>query len=97
MTTADDRRGCPGTAVLSYGFWQSEYGGRAGVAGTTISLDNHPFEILGVIGPGFTWRGRRPRKRYLRAALRGKNYQRGERLIGQQARRVASRHRPPEA
>jgi putative ABC transport system permease protein len=54
MTAADDRRGCPGTAVLSYGFWQSEYGGRAGVAGTTISLDNHPFEILGVIGPGFT-------------------------------------------
>ncbi len=54
MTSADDGRGCPGTAVLSYGFWQSEYGGRAGVAGTTISLDNHPFEILGVIGPGFT-------------------------------------------
>ncbi len=54
MTTADDRRGCPGTAVLSYGFWQSEYGGRTGVAGTTISLDNHPFEILGVIGPGFS-------------------------------------------
>ncbi len=54
ITTADDRRGCPGTALLSYGFWQSEYGGRAAVAGTTISLDNHPFEILGVIGPGFT-------------------------------------------
>jgi len=54
MTLADDRRGCPGTAVLSYGFWQSEYGGRAGLAGTAISLDNHPFEILGVIGPGFT-------------------------------------------
>lgn len=54
ITTADDRRGCPGTALLSYGFWQSEYGGRTDVAGKTISLDNHPFEILGVIGPGFT-------------------------------------------
>ena len=53
MTTADDRRSCPGMAVLSNGFWQSEYGGRA-VAGTTISLDNHPFEILGVIGSEFT-------------------------------------------
>ena len=51
---ADDQRGCVGTAVLSYGFWQSEYGGRASVVGRTISLDNHPFEILGVIGPGFT-------------------------------------------
>ena len=54
FTMADDRRGCPGTAVLSYGFWQKEYGGRADVVGKTISLDNHPFEILGVIGPGFT-------------------------------------------
>jgi putative ABC transport system permease protein len=54
FTMADDRRGCPGTAVLSYGFWQREYGGRADVVGKTISLDHHPFEILGVIGPGFT-------------------------------------------
>ncbi len=53
ITTADDRRGCAGTAVLSYGFWQSEYGGRAEVVGTTISLDNHPFQILGVIGGAF--------------------------------------------
>ncbi|HSU62123.1 MAG TPA: ABC transporter permease [Bryobacteraceae bacterium] len=54
ITSADDRRGCPGTALLSYSFWQSEYGGRKNVAGTNISLDNHPFEIVGVIGPGFS-------------------------------------------
>jgi predicted permease len=54
LTNADDRRGCPGTAILSYGLWQNEYGGRADVVGKTILLDNHPFEILGVIGPGFT-------------------------------------------
>jgi putative ABC transport system permease protein len=54
FTSADDKRGCPGTAVLSYGFWQREYGGRADVLGKSISLDNHPFEILGVLGPGFT-------------------------------------------
>ncbi len=54
LTPADDQRGCPGTAVLSYGFWQKEYGGRADVVGKNISLDNHPFEILGVIAPGFT-------------------------------------------
>ena len=40
--------------MLSYGFWQREYGGRADVVGKTISLDSHPFDILGVIGPGFT-------------------------------------------
>jgi putative ABC transport system permease protein len=54
FTMSDDQQGCPGTAVLSYGFWQNEYGGHADVVGKTISLDNHPFEILGVIGPGFT-------------------------------------------
>jgi putative ABC transport system permease protein len=54
FTTADDQRGCPGTAVLSYGFWQKEYGGRTDVVGKAISLDNHPFEILGVLEPGFT-------------------------------------------
>lgn len=53
ITTANDYRGCPGAAVLGYGFWQSEYGGRAGVLGATISLDNHAFEVIGVIGPGF--------------------------------------------
>ncbi len=54
LTPADDKRGCPGAAVLGYGFWQKEYGGRADVLGKTISLDNHPFEIVGVIAPGFT-------------------------------------------
>jgi putative ABC transport system permease protein len=54
FTTGDDKRGCPGTAVLSHGFWQREYGGRANVVARNISLNNHPFEILGVLAPGFT-------------------------------------------
>ena len=54
FTIADDQRGCPGTAVLSHGFWQREYGGRGDIVGKNISFDNHPFEILGVLAPGFT-------------------------------------------
>ena len=54
FTTADDQRGCPGIAVLSHGFWLNEYGGRSNVVGKTISVDNRPFEILGVLAPGFT-------------------------------------------
>ncbi len=54
FTTADDKRGCPGTAVLSHGFWQREYGGHGEVVGKSISLNNHPFQILGVLRPGFT-------------------------------------------
>jgi len=54
LTPADDRRGCAGTAVLGYDFWQREYEGRADVLGRSISLDGHPFEIIGVMQPGFT-------------------------------------------
>ncbi len=54
LTPSDDKRGCPGTAVLSHGFWQKEYASQPGIVGKTISLDNHPFEIAGVLEPGFT-------------------------------------------
>ena len=56
FTTDDDRRGGgPGgpVAVLSYGFWQREYGGRAAVLGQSIALDGHPFTIIGVSQRGF--------------------------------------------
>jgi predicted permease len=51
FTAEDDRRGGGpdgAVAVLSYGFWQREYGGRADVIGGTIALDGHPFTIIGV-------------------------------------------------
>jgi len=53
LSPADDKRGCAAIAVLSYGFWQREYGGRADVLGKTISIDRHPAEIVGVAEPGF--------------------------------------------
>jgi putative ABC transport system permease protein len=53
LQAADDTRGCGGAAVLSYDFWQKEYGGRAEVVGNTVSIDRHPIEIVGVTEPGF--------------------------------------------
>jgi putative ABC transport system permease protein len=49
----DDKRGCPGVAVLSYGFWQDHFGGAESAVGSTLSLDNHAFNIIGVSAPGF--------------------------------------------
>ncbi|MEP6783906.1 MAG: ABC transporter permease, partial [Acidobacteriota bacterium] len=51
FTAEDDRRGGGpdgAIAVLSYGFWQSRYGGAVDVLGKPIMLDGHPFTIVGV-------------------------------------------------
>lgn len=53
ISTSDDQRGCPGVAVLSYGFWQDHYAGAADAIGSTLSLNGHPFEVIGVAPPGF--------------------------------------------
>ena len=38
LQPADDVRGCPATAVLGHGFWQSEFGGRADAI-TTLHME----------------------------------------------------------
>ena len=53
FAVADDQRGCPGAAVLSYGFWQEHFAGAKSVVGSTILLNNHSIPIVGVTAPGF--------------------------------------------
>ncbi|MGC1482433.1 MAG: ABC transporter permease [Candidatus Acidiferrum sp.] len=53
ITPTDDKRGCPAVVVLSHAFWQDHLGGSPSVIGSTISLSNHPFQIIGVSSPGF--------------------------------------------
>lgn len=50
---ADDQRGCPALAVLSYGFWQDHFAGAPSAIGTTLTFNNHPFQVIGVSSPGF--------------------------------------------
>ncbi|MEO7042611.1 MAG: ABC transporter permease, partial [Gemmatimonadaceae bacterium] len=54
LLPSDDVRGCPAVATISDSFWRSEYGGSEGVIGKTARLDGHPFQIVGVVGPGFS-------------------------------------------
>ncbi|HVE35900.1 MAG TPA: ABC transporter permease [Gemmatimonadaceae bacterium] len=51
-TTAAGQRDA-GSVVLSYGLWQSQFGGRSGILGTTIRLDDKPRTIIGVMPPAF--------------------------------------------
>src|SRR5260370_16079678 len=54
LSAVDDRRGrgSPGV-VLSDSFWQREFGGRSSALGRTITLEGHPFEIVGVTPRSF--------------------------------------------
>ena len=42
-------------AVLGYGFWQSHFGGKASVIGTTIDLDGAPTRVVGVMPKDFVF------------------------------------------
>ena len=51
---SDDHIGCgaPG-AVISYRFWQAEFGGVPGAIGKSVSLEGHAFPVLGVTPASF--------------------------------------------
>ena len=42
-------------AVLSYLFWQHQFGGNRSVIGQTIELDHKIYSVIGVAAPRFTW------------------------------------------
>jgi predicted permease len=42
-------------AVLSYGLWQSVFGGDRNVIGRTLMLDQTPYRIVGVMRSDFDW------------------------------------------
>jgi len=57
LTPEDDRRGGGRdgpVAVISYGFWQREYGGDPSAIGRSIALDGHPYTVVGVTPPDFS-------------------------------------------
>jgi predicted permease len=56
LTEADDRRGGGPdgpVAVISYPYWQRQYGGAADAIGRSIMLERVSFTIVGVTAPGF--------------------------------------------
>ncbi len=53
LAANDNKPGGSPEAVISYGFWQSHYGGSDSILGRTIDINLHPFTIVGVAPRSF--------------------------------------------
>ena len=49
FTDTDDMPAAPRTVVLTYGTWQSRFGGRPDILGQSLILDNAPYSVIGVL------------------------------------------------
>jgi predicted permease len=55
FSEADDKFEAPGTVILSYRLWQTEFGGDANVIGQIVTFDAKPFSIIGVMPREFNF------------------------------------------
>jgi putative ABC transport system permease protein len=54
----EDRGAKPAHVVmLSYAYWQRQFGGRASAVGTSLALDNTSYTVVGVLPAGFRYHG----------------------------------------
>lgn len=53
FTKDEDRYGGPHVALLSYGFWQSTFGGAQNILGKSITLDDQAYTVTGILPPRF--------------------------------------------
>ena len=53
FTPLDEREGAPGTLLLSYQLWQTQFAGDTGVLGRKVILDDRPYLVIGVMPAHF--------------------------------------------
>ena len=54
LAPSDDRRGCGvGPVVVSYAFWQGYFGGQERAIGSTLTILDQPFTVVGVTPADF--------------------------------------------
>jgi predicted permease len=53
FTQADETPGIAAPIVISDEFWRRGFGGSASVLGRTLRIDDDPYEVVGVMPPGF--------------------------------------------
>ncbi|HWB18191.1 MAG TPA: ABC transporter permease [Vicinamibacterales bacterium] len=55
FTAEEEDDGRERVAVISFGFWQQEFGGDPDVVGRTMTLDRGTYQVIGVMPAGFTY------------------------------------------
>src|ERR1700743_1320834 len=53
FSDADDQKGAPITAVMSYGAWQQDHAGDPSVVGGTFYINTKPATVIGIAPKGF--------------------------------------------
>jgi len=54
LVASDDlAQGASPVAVLSFNYWQQRFGSEAKILNQSISINGHPFTVVGVVPPGF--------------------------------------------
>jgi putative ABC transport system permease protein len=54
ISPSDDQKGCAAApAVVSYGYWQREMGGRTSAVGEHVWVNRHFFVVAGITAPSF--------------------------------------------
>ena len=53
FTASDDAAGGERVAILSYGLWQTHFGGRTNVIGERVLLDGQPYTVVGAMPATF--------------------------------------------
>src|SRR5512146_1374171 len=58
FTVADDRRGAPPTAIISYGLWQQRFHGDRKLLGHAIRINDASYTVIGIMPPYYDlWGG----------------------------------------
>jgi len=59
MPEEDRPGGNTRVALITHGFWQRRFGGDPGVVGKTLTINDNPFTVVGVLPKSFSWGGAR--------------------------------------
>jgi len=55
FTASEDNPQGAATVVLTHNLWERRYGGDRNILGKTIQLNSHPYTVIGVLPPSFTY------------------------------------------